>query len=134
MSPDSPPTTSKVGLIVDHVLKLLSAHRARHLSLSTTATPPLFIALQGPQGIGKTTLTNALQSSLSQQETSPSRTLYSDSPPIPPDEIEIIPSARPTSLAVLSLDDFYLPHNQLVALLVMLNCKRFALSENFFFS
>jgi D-glycerate 3-kinase len=52
--------------------------------------PPLFVALQGPQGIGKTTLTKALQSELA-------------SPP------------RPLRIVILGLDDFYLPHSGLLA-------------------
>lgn len=65
-------------------------------------TPPLFVGLQGPQGIGKTTLTASLQRAVDELSGSNDR----DS------------AAFPTNprLAILSLDDFYLPYEQLAHL------------------
>jgi D-glycerate 3-kinase len=88
----------------DHVLKHLalqreietsSEHITRELDirrggLTDNPKPPLFVAVQGPQGSGKTFLTTRLQEAL----TSPPHSL---------------------SVVVLSIDDLYLPHDQLVA-------------------
>lgn len=68
-------------------LKLASEHIVQHL----THKRPLFVALQGPQGSGKTYLAKKLRLNL-------------ESPP------------HSLRVAVLSLDDLYLPHNDLVAL------------------
>ncbi|KAI0090761.1 P-loop containing nucleoside triphosphate hydrolase protein [Irpex rosettiformis] len=70
-----------------HVLQQLQHHR----SSATDPSNPLFIAVQGPQGSGKTFLTSRLRDVL----TSPPHSL---------------------SVAVLSIDDLYLPHTELVAL------------------
>lgn len=74
----------KVKYMSDHVLRQLALHRERG------ATSPLFVAVQGPQGSGKTYLTARLQEDL---------------------------NSKPHSLSVvvLSIDDLYLPHDQLVA-------------------
>lgn len=112
----------KVALLVNHISRLLAEHRAPfdlRAAAAPTKTPlsprppPLFIALQGPQGIGKTTLTNSLVTALSSEEvtssapnsrpgTSPDSTHQGDG------DGNMI-----AKLAVLSLDDFYLPHTAL---------------------
>lgn len=78
-----------IGPMSEHVLKQLARHRARFSSQDSI--PPLFVAVQGPQGSGKTFLTSRLRDVL---------------------------SAEPHSLAVvvLSIDDLYLRHDELVAL------------------
>ncbi|KAI0343682.1 P-loop containing nucleoside triphosphate hydrolase protein [Trametopsis cervina] len=68
-----------------HVLQQLERHR-KHGGTNT----PLFVAVQGPQGSGKTFLTSRLRDVLS-------------SPP------------HSLSVTVLSIDDLYLPHAGLVA-------------------
>lgn len=72
-----------------HVLAHLANHRARVSPGSTS--PPLMVGVQGPQGSGKTFLSSLLADTL---------------------------RATPHSLsvAVLSIDDLYLPHDGLVAL------------------
>lgn len=70
-----------------YVLEQLALHRA---SNSLNSRPPLFVAVQGPQGSGKTFLTTRLKESLSQAPNAP-------------------------SVVVLSIDDLYLPHDRLVA-------------------
>jgi D-glycerate 3-kinase len=72
-----------VSPIITHVLSHLRLPRLNHL--------PLFVALQGPQGIGKSTLTSIITHRLSS----------------PPHSVRIV---------ALSLDDFYLPHQALRAL------------------
>jgi D-glycerate 3-kinase len=62
-----------------------------HILANVTDRTPLFVAFQGPQGAGKTYLSSLLH-----------RTLTS-----PPHSF---------SVAVLSIDDLYLPHSSLVAL------------------
>ena len=71
----------------EHVLKQLARHRAGQ---TAGAGSPLFVAVQGPQGSGKTFLTNLLREALTSQPHS-------------------------LSVVVLSIDDLYLPHEQLVA-------------------
>ena len=74
-----------------HVLSQLNFHRTRHAQKhSTSPAPPLIVGVQGPQGSGKTFLTAHLRAAL---------------------------QAAPNNLsvAVLSLDDLYLPHAGLVA-------------------
>ncbi|GJE91428.1 hypothetical protein PsYK624_075780 [Phanerochaete sordida] len=73
----------KVSLMREHVLVALSRHRAEHTKV------PLFVAVQGPQGSGKTFLTTRLREAL-----------------VAEDSLKV---------AVLSIDDLYLPHEQLVA-------------------
>ncbi|OBZ69935.1 putative ATP-dependent kinase TDA10 [Grifola frondosa] len=73
----------------EHILSQLAAHRARFAG--DHAVPPLIVGVQGPQGSGKTYLTSLVRDALSS----------------PPDAL---------SVAVLSLDDLYLPHDRLVAL------------------
>lgn len=82
----SPPAVRHMG---DHVLKQLTRHREGFPHGSPP--PPLFVAVQGPQGSGKTFLTSVLRDLL---------------------------SAEPHSLSVvvLSIDDLYLRHDELVAL------------------
>ncbi|KAI0653513.1 P-loop containing nucleoside triphosphate hydrolase protein [Cubamyces menziesii] len=75
--------------MVDHVLAELRAHRVRHDG--QPAVPPLIVGVQGPQGSGKTYLTSILRDVLQE----------------PPHNL---------SVAVLSLDDLYLPHGGLVSL------------------
>ena len=76
----SPPTT------IDRISKHILSHLPRpHTS---RREPPLFIALQGPQGSGKTYITSLLAQHLSS----------------PPHNLK---------LATLSLDDLYLPHAKL---------------------
>ncbi|KAJ7594943.1 P-loop containing nucleoside triphosphate hydrolase protein [Mycena floridula] len=65
-------------LVQSHILESLSSSR------------PLFVAIQGPQGSGKSFLANLLQRTLS--------------------------TSNSLRVAVLSLDDLYLPHQELVAL------------------
>lgn len=71
----------------EHVLRQLALHRERRTG---SVTPPLFVAVQGPQGSGKTFLTTRLQAALTA-------------------------SPHSLSVVVLSIDDLYLPHDQLVA-------------------
>ncbi|KAF8316121.1 hypothetical protein DL93DRAFT_2135297 [Clavulina sp. PMI_390] len=120
------PSLNKIAAISGHISNLLAQHRAtssRKLGSSTklghgslievSRPPPLFIGLQGPQGIGKTTLTNALLDSLSRPQeptidTTPALvSAKSDAASSSPSQI---------SLAVLSLDDFYLPHEAMTQL------------------
>jgi len=84
-----PPLAAKVQHMSSHVLQQLKQHRAYPRS-SGTPPSPLFVAVQGPQGSGKTFLTSRLCEALA-------------SPP------------HSLSVAVLSIDDLYLPHAQLVA-------------------
>ncbi|KAL5532005.1 hypothetical protein ACEPAF_5569 [Sanghuangporus sanghuang] len=83
---------AKIQPIAAHVRKCLDRHRTGVVvgGVSTsTSVPPLFVAFQGPQGSGKTFLTSHLSKVL---------------------------SAAPhnLSVAVLSIDDLYLPHDELV--------------------
>ena len=87
------PTTiamAKVSIIVEHVLTHLSSPSPSQSSLSS----PLFLALQGPQGSGKTFLTEHVKNQLSGA------------------------NERHSALrvATLSIDDLYLPHTQLKAI------------------
>ncbi|KAI0359620.1 P-loop containing nucleoside triphosphate hydrolase protein [Trametes cingulata] len=76
-----------------HILSELAAHRAKYSDRNngSTAVPPLVVGVQGPQGSGKTFLTSILR----------------DVQKAPPHNL---------SVAVLSLDDLYLPHDGLVNL------------------
>ena len=76
--------------MTDHVLGHLQKHR-RNTPTPTAALPPLFVAIQGPQGCGKTYLTSQLHEVL-------------QSPP------------HSLSVAILSIDDLYLPYTELVSL------------------
>ena len=67
-----------------HILSLLSTDR----SSSTSPPPPLFVAIQGPQGSGKTYLTSGLKDVLTSH----------------PHNLNVV---------VLSLDDLYLTHSGL---------------------
>lgn len=78
-----------VYAMANHVSNCLEAHRARFSTWSNH--PPLFVGVQGPQGSGKTFLTSHLRSLLAE----------------PPCSL---------SVAVLSIDDLYLPHAGLRAL------------------
>ena len=73
----------------DHVLKQLSRHQS-HFSKGTRP-PPLFVAVQGPQGSGKTFSTSRLRDTLTSEPHS-------------------------LSVVVLSIDDLYLPYAGLVSL------------------
>jgi D-glycerate 3-kinase len=73
---------STASLAAQHILSCLPR---------AASSPPLFVALQGPQGSGKTHLTRSLVSILS----------------LPPHSLR---------LAVLSVDDLYLTHDSLVNL------------------
>ncbi|KZT43216.1 P-loop containing nucleoside triphosphate hydrolase protein [Sistotremastrum suecicum HHB10207 ss-3] len=75
---------STADLIVSHVLQQLEIHKN-----SQDSERPLFVALQGPQGSGKTYLTKRLETSLTSH----------------PHNLRV---------AVLSIDDLYLPHEGLV--------------------
>ncbi|KAG8967554.1 hypothetical protein FRC03_009807 [Tulasnella sp. 419] len=78
---------SSAEIIAKYILSNLSSHGPR---LATTPNRrPLFVGLQGPQGVGKTTLTRKLLSTLSS-------------------------SPNSLNVAILSLDDIYLPHEGLV--------------------
>ena len=81
-------TRSTVELATTHILRNLEQHRN---GPSTRAQAPLFVAIQGPQGSGKTFMTAQLRDILR-------------SPP------------HSLSVATLSIDDLYLPHADLVAL------------------
>lgn len=78
-----------VYAMANHVSNCFKAHRARFAARSNF--PPLFVGVQGPQGSGKTFLTSRL------------RSLLADPP-------------YSLSVAVLSIDDLYLPHTGLTAL------------------
>lgn len=84
---DAPPAVKHMST---YVLQQLAQHRARVQPSGSHPSSPLFIAVQGPQGSGKTFLTTRLHEAL----TSPPHSL---------------------SVAVISIDDLYLPHDQLVA-------------------
>ena len=79
----------EVSIFVEHVLK----HVLAHLSPQPRLSSPLFLALQGPQGSGKTFYTEHVKNSLSCAD-------------------ERHPALR---VARLSIDDLYLPHTQLKA-------------------
>ncbi|KAF8070749.1 P-loop containing nucleoside triphosphate hydrolase protein [Lyophyllum atratum] len=70
-------------------MNLVVAHIVEHLD--PNPSPPLFVAIQGPQGSGKSYLSAQLKQRLSQ----------------PPYSLNV---------ALLSIDDLYLPHDRLVAL------------------
>ena len=84
---EQPMSGSTVELATAHILRNLEEHRKG----PSTKTTPLFVAIQGPQGSGKTFLTSQLCDILR-------------SPP------------HSLSVATLSIDDLYLPHADLVAL------------------
>jgi len=86
-------TTSHIAA---HILSLLSSPPT---SPSIPGPLPLFVALQGPQGSGKTYLTSLVSAHLSS----------------PPHNLK---------LATLSLDDLYLPHPQLRELRARSNGNR----------
>ncbi|KAH7927448.1 P-loop containing nucleoside triphosphate hydrolase protein [Leucogyrophana mollusca] len=83
------PQPGAVSHMAEHVLRQLQAHRS-HFSPDVRPRP-LLVGVQGPQGSGKTFLTSHLRSQLIS----------------PPHEL---------SVAVLSIDDLYLPHSELKAL------------------
>src|ERR1700676_3604665 len=72
-------------LAVDHIIGLLSGHREKG------DYTPLFVGIQGPQGIGKSTLTCNLVEALA----------------VSPHQLTAV---------ALSIDDFYLPHTALASL------------------
>lgn len=76
-------------------LQATSAHVSQKLATlragqTESSSAPLFVAVQGPQGSGKTFLTTQLREALT----------------APPHSLSVV---------VLSIDDLYLPHGQLVA-------------------
>jgi D-glycerate 3-kinase len=77
---------TKLDLVSEHILSHLPSPRP-----SLAHSPPLMVAIQGPQGSGKTYITNQLRASLS----------------APPHDLKV---------AVLSIDDLYLPYQGLRAL------------------
>ncbi|KAI0753104.1 P-loop containing nucleoside triphosphate hydrolase protein [Daedaleopsis nitida] len=87
------PLPEAIPHMSSHILAQLDEHRAQHAGQRSTgeATPPLIVGVQGPQGSGKTFLTSILR-----------------------DTLQAAP--HHLSVAVLSLDDLYLPHEGLVAL------------------
>jgi D-glycerate 3-kinase len=87
-----PPTIAamaKVSIIVEHVL----AHLSNPCPSQSSTSSPLFLALQGPQGSGKTFLTEHVKNKLSCADERHSA----------------------LRVATLSIDDLYLPHTQLKA-------------------
>lgn len=77
----------KIQTSSEHLTQELAKHRAARAG---NTQPPLFVAVQGPQGSGKTFLTTRLREALI----------------APPHSLSVV---------VLSIDDLYLPHDQLVA-------------------
>jgi D-glycerate 3-kinase len=75
-----------VSNIIEHIL----VHLSNPYPSQSTSSSPLFVALQGPQGSGKTFLTKHVKNSLAER----------------------CPALR---VATLSIDDLYLPHTQLKA-------------------
>ncbi|KAF8980549.1 hypothetical protein BGZ46_004032 [Entomortierella lignicola] len=57
----------KTQAIVQHILRHLSSPRRSPLGIEYASSKPLFVGISGPQGIGKTTLTNNLVSALSRE-------------------------------------------------------------------
>lgn len=99
----------KVTIIAEHVHQLLARHIGLHVKSSfVEPVPPLFVALQGPQGIGKTSLTSSLQDALHSAA-------QRKGPPTSPFQADAGLTRRP-KVAVLSLDDFYLPHSAMLTL------------------
>jgi D-glycerate 3-kinase len=82
--------TGSSSVAIQHILKSLERYKLRYKSVSGPL-PPFFVAIQGPQGSGKTHLTRILREQLS----------------LPPHNLNI---------AVLSMDDLYLNHDCLVTL------------------
>lgn len=80
-------TPPAVDLMVNHLLKQLEQLRSGY---SSGTVPPLFVGIQGPQGSGKTYLTSHVRQKLTS-------------------------APHSLSVVVLSIDDLYLPHAQLVA-------------------
>ncbi|KAN0126244.1 P-loop containing nucleoside triphosphate hydrolase protein [Lactarius tabidus] len=80
---------AKVSTIVEHVL----AHLSNPCPSQSSTSSPLFLALQGPQGSGKTFLTEHVKNKLSCADERHSA----------------------LRVATLSIDDLYLPHTQLKA-------------------
>lgn len=77
---------------LQHICSHVLNHLARHRHSSTTRPiPPLFVGVQGPQGSGKSYLSNRVKQLLC----------------APPHSLSVV---------VLSVDDLYLPHEGLVAL------------------
>ncbi|KAG0203908.1 hypothetical protein BGX28_003960 [Mortierella sp. GBA30] len=81
----------KAQAIVQHILRHISSPRLCPRGAEVTADKPLFVGISGPQGIGKTTITNKLVATL---------------------------SSAPYNLRVitLSMDDLYLPFRDQEAL------------------
>ena len=74
---------------------VILSHIHAHLPVRRPASdPPLFVALQGPQGSGKTSLAECVKEMLAENNE----------------------GRAPYHLATLSIDDLYLPHTQLKAL------------------
>lgn len=84
-----PSQVTSADLIGQHILKCLETHS--QIPSHSKRLRPLFVGLQGPQGVGKTTLTRNLFKIL-------------EGPP------------HSLKLAILSLDDLYLSHSGLIRL------------------
>jgi D-glycerate 3-kinase len=83
--------STSTPLMIDHISSHIRSHLPSSPPSHSPRPPPLFVALQGPQGSGKTYITSLLSKHLS----------------APPYNLK---------LATLSLDDLYLPHADLHAL------------------
>ncbi|SNX83044.1 related to ATP-binding protein, putative pantothenate kinase [Melanopsichium pennsylvanicum] len=84
--PQTRASLSAVDIFAEHVKSQLAQYRSKH-SASSRQMPPLFVAMQGPQGSGKTTVTHSLISHL---------------------------SSSGLSVGILSTDDLYHTHENLV--------------------
>jgi D-glycerate 3-kinase len=101
------PIISIMSTIIDdkspHVIPFTLTHLTAHLT-SPNSARPFILALNGIQGIGKTTLVTALASALAESL----RTLE------PPSASAL--ALSDSAVLVLSLDDFYLTHADQTAL------------------
>ena len=86
---DSNEFRTNASIIFSHIYAhLLSAYP------SSLGTPPLFVALQGPQGSGKTSLAKRVEEMFAESNQ----------------------DHAPIRVVTISIDDLYLPHSQLKAL------------------
>lgn len=94
--------------IVDHIISTLGNHRRAYLAIDAKRhPPPLFVGLQGPQGSGKSYLSALLPDALASRFATDRENLSDEIHPREP------PATLSLHTAVLSLDDFYLPHSAL---------------------
>ena len=84
-------STSLTGfsVMVEPAVDFMLRHVLKHLRRGTGRSKPLVVGVQGPQGSGKTYLTTLLKA-------------------------ELISPPRDLSVALISLDDLYLPNSELV--------------------